>query len=169
MTSVFGAAFVAAAIVSSWSADLPVVGDWAPPDTVITMVRGGCEKRCPVYRVAIFAEGTVIVEGRFYLRRPVLARSELHSQDVKKLVDRFMAIDYFHLRDACGINGQGCSSVIPGDARNVTTTLVSGGRGKSIIHRDSCVGEVAKQLTDLEHAIDETAHTERWLKDALRR
>lgn len=169
MTSVFGAAFVLAAIVSSSSADLPVVGDWAPPDTVITMVHGGCEKRCPVYRVVVFADGTVIVEGRYYLRKPVLARSELLSRDVKRLVDRFLAIDYLHLRDDYGFKGKGCSSIRPGDAPRVTTTLVTGGQGKSIIHYHGCLGEVPKQLTDLEHAIDGVAHTDRWLKDALRR
>ena len=169
MTSVFGAAFVVAAIVSGWSADLPVEGDWAPPDTVITMVRGGCEKRCPVYRVVVFADGTVIVEGRHYLRRPVLARSEIQSSDVKNLVTRFLAIDYLHLRDDYGFKGKGCSSVRPGDAPSVTTTLVTGGQGRSIIHYHGCLGEVPDQLTELERAIDQTAHTDRWLKDALRR
>jgi hypothetical protein len=169
MTPVLGAAFVLAAVASSWSADLPVVGDWAPPDTVITMVRGGCEKRCPVYRVVVFADGTVIVEGRYYLRKPVLARSEIPAGEVKKLVDRFLSIDYLHLRDDYRINGKGCSSVTAGDSRNVTTTLVTGGQGKSIIHRDTCLGEVPRQLTELERAIDQTVHTDRWLKDALRR
>jgi hypothetical protein len=115
----------------------------------------------------IFADGTVIVEGRHYLRKPVLARAEILTGDVKKLVDRFLAIDYLHLRDDFGFKGKGCASFAPGDAPSVTTTLITGGQGKSIIHHHGCLGEVPKQLIDLERAIDETAHTDRWLKDAL--
>jgi hypothetical protein len=167
MSSVFRAALVVAAIVFGWCAGVRAEGDRVAPDTVITMVRGGCEKRCPVYRVVVFADGTAIVEGRYYLRKPVLARSEILSRDVKKLVDRFFTIDYLHLPDDFGFKGKGCSSIRPGDAPSVTTTLVTGGQGRSIVHYHGCLGDVPKQLTDLEHAIDETAHTDRSLKDAL--
>jgi hypothetical protein len=167
MSRFFGGVLVVAAILFGWSADLRADGNWAPRDTVITMERGGCEKRCPVYRVVVFADGTVIVEGRHYLRKPVLAQSEILTGDVKKLVDHFLAIDYLHLRDDYGFKGKGCASFAPGDAPSVTTSLVTGGQGRSIIHHHGCLGEVPKQLTDLERAIDETAHTDRWLKDAL--
>jgi hypothetical protein len=164
MPRFLGAAFIVAATLFGWSTDLRAEGNWAPRDTVITMVRGGCEKRCPVYRVAIFADGTVIVEGVHYLRKPVLARSEIPAGDVKKLVERFAAIDYLHLRDEFGFKGKGCASFAPGDAPNVTTTLVTGGQGRSIVHHHGCLGEIPKQLTELERAIDETAHTDRWVK-----
>lgn len=168
MTRLFAVALIAT-VMLIWSADLPAAENWAPRDTVIIMHHGGCEKRCPVYNVVVFADGTVIVEGRYYLRKPVLARSEIPAADVKKLVERFLAIDYLHLRDDFGSKGKGCASIAEGDVPSVTTTLVAGGQGKSIIHYRGCLGEVPKQLTDLEHAIDETAHTDRWLKDALRR
>jgi Domain of unknown function (DUF6438) len=166
MPRILGTVLVVAAVLSG-SADLRADGDWAPPDTVITMLRGGCEKRCPIYRVVVFAGGTVIVEGRHYLRKPVLARSEISAGDVKKLVDHFLAIDYLHLRDDFGFKGKGCASFDADDAPNVTTTLVTGGQGKSIIHHHGCLGDVPRQLTDLERAIDEAAHTDRWLKGAL--
>jgi hypothetical protein len=168
MPRTFGAALVVATILFRWGAGPRAEGNWAPADTVITMVRGGCEKRCPVYRVVVFADGTVIVEGRYYLRKPVFARSEIPTSDVKTLVDRFLAIDYLHLRDDFGFKGKGCASFAPGDAPSVTTTLVTGGQGKSIVHYQGCLGEIPKRITELERAIDETAHTDRWLKDALR-
>ena len=168
MPRTFRAALVVAMILFHWGASSRAEGNGAPPDTVITMVRGGCEKRCPVYRVVVFADGTVIVEGRYYLRKPVFARSEIPTGDVKKLVDRFLAIDYLHLRGDFGFKGKGCASFVPGDAPSVTTTLVTGGQGKSIVHYQGCLGDVPKQITELERAIDETAHTDRWLKDASR-
>src|SRR4051794_1089697 len=168
MKRTFWAALVTATILFRLGPGPRAEGNWAPPDTVITMVRGGCEKRCPVYRVVVFADGTAIVEGRYYLRKPVFARSEIPTGDVKKLVDRFLAADYFHLRDNFGFKGKGCASFAAGDAPSVTTTLVTGGQGKSITHYHGCLGEIPKQLTELERAIDEEAHTDRWLKDASR-
>jgi hypothetical protein len=48
-------AIVLVSVLMSLAArDAGAQGDWAPPDTVITMVRDGCERRCPVYRVVIF-------------------------------------------------------------------------------------------------------------------
>jgi hypothetical protein len=168
MPRTFRAALVVAMILFHGGATSRADGNLAPPDTVITMVRGGCEKRCPVYRVVIFADGTAIVEGRYYLRKPIFARSAIPKGDVKKLVDRFLAIDYFHLRDDFGFKGKGCASFAPGDAPSVTTTLVTGGQGRSIVHYQGCLGEIPKQLTALERTIDETARTDRWLKDASR-
>ena len=144
-------------------------GDWAAPDTVITMLRGGCERRCPVYLVVIFADGTVIVQGEHYLRKPVLAKSEIRSADVRRLVERFKALDYFRLPDAFGYKGTGCTSFGNYDGPVVTTTIVTKGAGKSLQHHHGSLGAIPDQLTALEGEIDETAHTARALKGALPR
>jgi len=135
---------------------------WAPPDTVITMFRGGCERRCPVYRVAIF-DDTVIVDGRYYVRYPVLKTFEIQSYVVKRLTNLFAAIDYFNLPNHFGYKGKGCTSVGNSDSPNVITTIVSGGRGKSIIHHLGCLGAIPDQLTALEHEIDLAANTKTWI------
>lgn len=166
MSRSFAATLVFCLILFVWSCAARAEGDWAPPGTVITMVRGGCEKRCPVYRVVIFGDGTVIVQGRHYLKKPILAQAEIPAGDVMRLVNRFKAMNYFHLADDFGFQGKGCTSTANNDAPNVTTTLVTDGLGKSITHHQSCLGDVPDQLTNLERAIDETAHTARWLKDA---
>jgi len=138
-------------------------GDLAPPDTVITMFRGGCERRCPVYRVAIFADGTVIIEGRYYLLHPVLKKFEIQSNQVKRLANLFAAIDYFNLPDHFGYKGKGCTSLGNVDGPNVTTTIVSGGRGKSITHHLGCLGTIPDQLTVIEHEIGLAANTKKWV------
>jgi hypothetical protein len=152
--------------VGAWSRSLRA-DDRPPTGTVITMLRGGCEKRCPVYRVVVFGDGTVLVQGEHYLRKPVLAKSEIPVAEVTKLVDRFKAIDYFNLTDDFGFNGRKCTSTATSDAPNVTTSIVAGGRGRSITHHLGCLGTVADQLSELERAIDETAHTRRWLGTAV--
>jgi Domain of unknown function (DUF6438) len=69
-----------------WGAEVRAEGDWAPPGTVITMTRGGCERRCPVYHVVLFADGTVIIEGHHYLPKRVLVQAEIAASDVRRLV-----------------------------------------------------------------------------------
>ena len=140
-----------------------------PADTVVTMLRGACERRCPVYRVAIFEDGTAIVEGEHYLRKPILAKTTLPRDDVKRLIAAFKALDYFHLEDAYGYQGKGCTSTKASDEQVVVTTLVSGGQGKSIAHHHGCLGAIPDRLTALEDTIDRTAQSARLLKPALRK
>jgi hypothetical protein len=169
MSRLVGAAAIvlACSIAVPVHAEMEVKGDWAAPDTVITMQRGGCERRCPAYLVVIFASGTVIVQGQHYLKRPVLAKGEVPAADVQKLVERFNALRYFDLADAYRFHGKGCEAAGTSDGPNVVTTIVTGGRGKSLVHHMGCLGEVPRKLTELEHAIDETAHASRWLGRAV--
>ena len=126
------AAIVGAALLQNVGNEALVREDLAPQDTVITLFRNGCERRCPVYHVVIFSHGTVIVEGHHYFRRPVLATSEIPVFRVLHLIDRFNAIGFFNLHDEFGYKGKGCTSTGNADGPNVITTIVTGGRGKSI-------------------------------------
>jgi len=159
----FSATMLAATLLNLTAPEGTERRDWAPHDTVITMFRGGCERRCAVYRVAIFAGGTVIIEGRYYLRHPVLKTFEIEDSEVQRLINLFAAIDYFNLPDHFGYKGKGCTSQAGYDGPNVITTIVSGGRGKSMTHDLSCLGAIPDQLTALEHEIDLAANTKKWV------
>jgi len=160
----FPATMLAATLLNLTAPEVTERVDWAPYDTVITMIRGGCERRCPVFRVAIFADGIVIIEGRYYLQHPVLKTFEIQSNQVKRLADRFAAIDYFNLPNDFGYKGKGCTSLGNDDGPSVITTFVSGGRGKSIIHHLGCLGAIPDQLTALEHEIDLAVNAKKWVK-----
>jgi hypothetical protein len=133
-------------------------------DAVITLQRGGCEKRCAVYKVIIFADGTVIYDGEYYVAKEGVVRDKIDPATVRELLDAFRAIDYFHLKDQYGYKDEeGCDSVLA-DAPVVMTSIVSGGAAKSVIHHHRCVSRVAEQLTQLEDKIDKIAKTARWIK-----
>jgi Domain of unknown function (DUF6438) len=51
------------------------------PDTLITLQRGACEQPCAVYRIVIFADGTVVYEGRHFVRKSGLMKTGV-SQEV---------------------------------------------------------------------------------------
>jgi hypothetical protein len=142
----------------------PAVEESAPPDTVITLQRGGCEKRCAVYKVIIFADGSLIYDGEYYVRKDGVVRDKIDVKAVNELINAFKAIDYFNLKDQYGYkNDEGCESMLE-DAPIAITSIVIGGKGKCVIHHHRCVSPVAEQLTQLEDKIDKIARTVRWIK-----
>jgi hypothetical protein len=147
-------------LATSLSADPRAI----PPNTVITLQRGACEKRCAVYKVILFADGTCIYQGQYYVRKTGVVLEKVDAGAVKRLINDFAAIDYFRLRDQYGITDQvGCSSMLS-DAPIAMTSIVAGQKSKSIVHHHRCVGPVPKQLSQLEDKIDKLANTVRWIK-----
>jgi hypothetical protein len=126
-----------------------------PPDTVITMQRGACERRCAVYKVVIFGDGSLLFDGQYYVRKPGVFKDKLTPAQVKALVDAFQAADYFNLGD------QGCSEAGI-DTPWVLTSLVLGRRGNSVSHSLACRGPIPQKLKELEDQIDKIANTARW-------
>ena len=147
-------------VTTSLAADPEAV----PPNTVITLQRGGCEKRCAVYKIIVFADGTLIYDGQYYVRRNGLVLDKVDVAAVRKLIEDFQAINYFNLEDQYGYRGEeGCSSVLS-DAPVAMTSIVMGGKSKAIMHHHRCVGPISGQLTQLEDKIDKLANTVRWIK-----
>ena len=135
-----------------------------PPNTVITLQRGGCEKRCAVYKIIVFADGTLIYHGQYYVRRNGLVLDKVDVATVKRLIEEFQAINYFNLQDQYGYTSEeGCNSVLS-DAPVAMTSIVTGEKSKAIIHHHRCVGPVPGQLTRLEDKIDQLARAARWIK-----
>jgi Domain of unknown function (DUF6438) len=60
-------------------------------DTLIVLQRGACERRCAVYKVIIFADGSVVFDGRSYVRRPGLAKTKHQPGDIGQLIDEAVA------------------------------------------------------------------------------
>lgn len=135
-----------------------------PADTVITLQRGGCELRCAVYKVVVFADGTVIYDGQYYVRKTGVVRDKVAVERIKALVEEFRAAGFFGLEDDYGrANKDRCSSM-RSDGPIAITTVVSGGKSKAVVHDHKCVGPVPAQLRQLEDSIDRLANTVRWIK-----
>jgi hypothetical protein len=148
------------AVVAPAAAADPVVA----ADTVITLQRGGCEKRCAVYKVIVFADGTVIYDGQYYVRKTGVVRDKVAGEQVRKLVDDFQAAGFFDLKDDYGEATKERCAEIRSDGPLAIMTVVSGGRSKSVTHDHRCLGPGPSQLRDLEDRIDKLANTVRWIK-----
>src|SRR5262245_12821683 len=63
--------------------------DRVPADTIVTLQRGGCEKRCAVYKLVLFADGTVIYDGQYYVRRAGVVVDKVSVDVIAALVEEF--------------------------------------------------------------------------------
>jgi hypothetical protein len=138
--------------------------DPVPANTVITLQRGACEKRCAVYKLILFADGTVIYDGQHYVRQVGIVRDKVDVENIRKLIEEFRDAGFFELADQYGYTSEaGCSSMLS-DGPVAIVSIVSGANSKSVIHNHRCVGPVSAQLARLESSIDKLANTVRWTR-----
>ena len=128
-----------------------VVSDEQPRDTLIVLQMGACERRCPVYRLMLFADGSTVLDGRHYVRVPGLFRSKMKLDSIAKLIAQAEAIRFFDLKNSYEPGGD-CESP-KSDAPAAVLTISSRGRAKTIQHFRGCAGREADQLKQLEDAI----------------
>src|ERR1700686_294888 len=64
---------------------------------VITLERGPCFGKCPIYKVTIASGGAVTFEGFNFVQMKSTATAQIKPEDFKKLVDDFEKIKYFSL------------------------------------------------------------------------
>jgi hypothetical protein len=136
----------------------------APPDTLIVLQRGACEQRCAVYRLVIFADGTVIYDGRYFVRRAGLLRGGVAPEALAKLVEELETGGFFQMASNYGDgDAQNCDS-IDGDGPTATLTVSSHGQSKTVLHNHRCVGAAPDRLTELEDKVDRAAGAAKWIK-----
>lgn len=133
-------------------------------DTLIVLQRGACEQRCAVYRLVIFADGTVIYEGRYFVRRAGLVKSSIPPEALEKLANDLDSAGFFQLADNYGYgNKDQCQSFESGEPGAILT-LSYHGHSKTVLHNHGCTGSVPSRLTDLEDKIDRAVGTAKWIK-----
>src|SRR4030095_11638740 len=139
-----------------------------PDDLLITLERSICFGSCPDYKLTLSADGTVIFEGRQYVKIKGVAKARLSEENLRKLIAAFDAASYFSLRDNYTGEQDGCPEVWT-DNPTAKTSIRVGGKSKSITHYYGCQENEGKsiypkRLTELETEIDRIVGTERWIK-----
>ena len=136
----------------------------AAPDTLIVLQRGACEQRCAVYRLVIFADGTVIYEGRHFVRRPGLIKSGISPEVLSKLIRDLDAGGFFQLEDNYGYANKDRCDSMDSDGPTAILSVSNRGRSKTVLHNHGCVGSVPKRVTELEDRVDRAAGAVKWIK-----
>jgi hypothetical protein len=137
--------------------------DELPADTLIVLQRGACEHRCPVYKVAIFSDGSAIFDGRSYVRRAETVRTRLALDAIGKLLGEAKAAGFFDLADRYLPDAAGCETP-KSDAPTAILSISAGGKAKTIVHYRGCGGPDSARLTQLEDHIDLAVNSARWVK-----
>jgi len=135
----------------------------AGADATITLERGACERRCPVYSVTVRSDGSAVYDGKHYVAKTGTEKTRVDAKAVRALVQEFESLDFFALRDVYGGEPGDCTERKP-DLPRATLTLKLDGRSKSVRLSVGCVGPVTSRLSALGQAIDRLAETERWTK-----
>jgi len=138
-------------------------------ERVIVLARGaGYWDIGPVYRVLIYADGSVTYIGSKNVKTKGLAKSRISPEDVQRLVKEFERINYSSLLDEYSDKG-GCPFFL-WDGPNAFTTLNIGGKKKSVFHDSGCLADsesnasFPRGLTELENLIDEIVNSNQWIK-----
>ena len=134
-----------------------------PPDALITLERTMCYGPCPEYKITISAGGSVVFEGRRFVKTVGKAQSSISDQKLREILAAFATINYFELRNRYERSGDGCKQWIT-DHPTAITSLKINGRSKSVRHYYGCLGvEVLPELLKLERAIDDAVNSAQWI------
>jgi len=68
-------------------------------DVVITLNRTVCYGTCPEYSIMIYGNGTVIYDGRIFVKMVGIQVYQIPVESVEELVNEFYKINYFFLPD----------------------------------------------------------------------
>lgn len=121
------------------------------PHVVITLERTPCYGFCPVYKLTILGDGTVIYDGRQFVKVEGRREAKISTKDVAMLIKRFQEIDYFSLKE---------SYTRPvTDLSTTVTSLTLGDRSKTVRN----YAGAPRELIELEKLIDRTANVQQWV------
>jgi len=134
-----------------------------PAGTLIVLQRGACERRCAVYNIIVFADGSVILDGRHFVRRPGLTKTTIHRETVRQLLDEAAALGFFELKPRYGYDTADCEQ-IRSDAPAAVVSVSSGGIARTIVHNQGCAGPASDRLKQFEDKIDKAVNSARWMK-----
>jgi TonB family protein len=141
-------------IVPKTRVPFPTVRDWN--SVRIRLTRDACFGACPDYSVEVRGDGTVLYEGREHVALRGSHRAAIPKERVRELVEAFRAADYYSLRDEYVWEAT--------DLPTYETSIEIDGRAKKVKDYSGAMVGMPLSVSELEHAIDRTADSERWIE-----
>jgi TolA-binding protein len=132
-----------------------------PNDLNISLERTSCFGSCPVYKVSISNDGTVIFDGQSYVNKIGITKSSITIEAVQGLYNDFEKHDVFNL------NGRFDEMEDYGDAPFAITSIRANGRLKTIKRYTLPKTPAQTWLIELEKKIDEVSGANRWTDPAM--
>ncbi len=125
-------------------------------EVVITLERTVCFGVCPEYKLIVYGNGTVVYEGKRFVRIEGKRTIAISEEKVRQLLSEFKKIDYFSLNDSY-------EEFMATDMPSAFTSLTVDGKTKTVRHYHGDFS-APKELTELEDKIDEIVNSNQWIK-----
>ena len=119
-------------------------------EIIITIEREACFGSCPVYSAQIYADWTVIYDGKDFVKIIGKKQHKISEENLKKLIEAFEQVKFFSLKDRYDSDENGMSVT---DQPTTTTTISLDGKKKKVVNY-YCA---PKELEKLEDTIDRIA------------
>ncbi|MFC2014210.1 DUF6438 domain-containing protein, partial [Chloroflexota bacterium] len=114
---------------------------------------------CPEYKLTVYGSGTVVYEGKRFVRIEGKRTISISKEKVRQLLSEFKRIDYFSLNDSY-------EELMATDMPSAFTSLTVDGKTKIVRHYHGDLS-APKELTGLENKIDEIVNSNQWIKSPL--
>jgi hypothetical protein len=95
-------------------------------DFLVSLERGPCFGACPVYTVAVSADGSVLYNGIDFVLVEGSQEASLTPEEVSVIFQAVMEADFFVLQDRYEVSAS--------DLPSTTTTVTMNGHTKSVYH-----------------------------------
>jgi hypothetical protein len=130
----------------------PEIHDWN--SLRITLSRSGCYGTCPAYEIEIHGSGTVLYNGRAYVRTKGRRVTKISHESLAKLVDFYRRADYFSLADryVYGVT----------DNPTYVSSISFDGLSKSVLDYVGQKVGMPSGVSDVETAIDRLSGASKW-------
>ena len=125
-------------------------------DVLITLERTACKGKCPVYTLSIYGNGTVVYEGKDYVKVQGRQTTAISEDQVRQLIAEFQKVDYFALEDSY-------EEFMATDMPSTYTSLTVGGKTKTVRHYHGDFS-APEELTALEDRIDDIVNSDQWVR-----
>ena len=153
MRNLVAACLVLAASIAQADSSVPQPGSASA--LLASLERTACYGRCPIYTVTVLRDGTVLWEGRRFVKVTGKATAKLPAATVTALADAFKKAGFFAFADRY-------ERYDITDHPSALTSYSDGTRNKTVHHYHGDQSAPAA-LDELERRIDELVGTARWI------
>jgi hypothetical protein len=126
---------------------------------IITLERTACFGFCPVYTLAVYADGRVVYNGTDHVEVTGEQTGSISTKQVQQLVDAFQAADYFNLKDEY--------KAPVTDLPTSISSFTQDGQTKTISNYGGCLegspDKAPQALCDLPDLVDQVTNSSQWI------
>jgi catechol 2,3-dioxygenase-like lactoylglutathione lyase family enzyme len=132
-------------------------------DAKVTLTRGACEARCPVYAVSVAGDGAVAFEGRHFVRKAGRATRRIGEAKAAAALRPFGEAAFRDAPETIAPGEAACGEA-KADGQRIEIEAAFGTSVKRVTLDTRCTSETARRIADLARGLDEAAATKALLR-----